>query len=305
MPLTLKADIQPPPPERIKSDAILLFVSFIWGSGFIAQSIAAQSMGHFTFNGVRFWIGTFFLAVILGKKIRIERNNWPGILLAGLLLFTASTFQQIGLKTTTAANAGFLTGLYVVIIPLLLWLFWREVIHWTTWAAALLAVFGTLLLSTGGAFEPAPGDWFELAGAFVWAGHVIVVGKMARRMDNLQFAMGQFAITAILNTIGAISVERFSVPQPEAWLAVLYSAVFPVGMGFTLQVIGQRNAPTTDAAILFSMEAVFAAILGYFLLGEKLFPLQILGCILIFTAMLLAQFRELLPAATRQKQMIE
>jgi drug/metabolite transporter (DMT)-like permease len=305
MPLTLKPGIKPPPPERIKSDAILLFVSFIWGSGFIAQSIAAESMGHFTFNGVRFWIGTLFLATVLGKRIRVDRKNWAGVLTAGVLLFTASTFQQIGLKTTTAANAGFLTGLYVVIIPLLLWLFWREVIHWTTWAAALLAVIGTLLLSTGGAFDPAPGDWFELAGAFVWAGHVIVVGRMARRMDNLQFAMGQFAITAFLNTLGAILFDRFTVPQPQAWWAVLYSAVFPVGMGFTLQVIGQRNAPTTDAAILFSMEAVFAAVLGYFLLGEQLLPLQILGCLLIFSAMLLAQFREFLPAVSRPKQITD
>lgn len=302
MPLTLKHGFKPAPPERIKSDAILLFVSFIWGSGFIAQSIAAQSMGHFTFNGVRFWIGTLFLAVLLGKKARLERKNWGGVLVAGVLLFTASTFQQIGLKTTTAANAGFLTGLYVVIIPLILWLFWREIIHWTTWVAAFLAVIGTLFLSTGGAFEPAPGDWYELAGAFVWAGHVIMVGRMARRMDNLQFAMGQFAITAFLNTIGAILFDRFTVPQPQAWWAVLYSAVFPVGLGFTLQVVGQRNAPTTDAAILFSMEAVFAALLGYLLLGEQLFPLQIFGCVLIFCAMLLAQFREFLPATIHQKE---
>ncbi len=301
MPLTLKPNFKPAPPERIKSDAILLFVSFIWGSGFIAQSIAAQSMGHFTFNGVRFWIGTLFLAAILGKRARIERKNWAGIFTAGLLLFAASTFQQIGLKTTTAANAGFLTGLYVVIIPLLLWLFWREVIHWTTWVAAFLAVIGTLFLSTGGAFEPAPGDWFELAGAFVWAGHVIVVGRMARRMDNLQFAMGQFAITAFLNTIGVLLFERATVPQAEAWWAVIYSAIFPVGMGFTLQVVGQRHAPTTDAAILFSMEAVFAAVLGYFILNEMLYPLQIFGCLLIFSAMLLAQFREFFPAAARQK----
>lgn len=305
MPLTLKPGFKPPPPERIKSDAILLFVSFVWGSGFIAQSIAAQSMGHFTFNGVRFWIGTFFLAAILGIRIRLERKHWRGIFAAGVLLFTASTFQQIGLKTTTAANAGFLTGLYVVIIPLFLWLFWREVIHWTTWAAAILAVIGTLFLSTGGAFKPAPGDWFELAGAFVWAGHVIVVGRMARRMDNLQFAMGQFAITAFLNTIGAVLFDSSIIPKPEAWWAVLYSAVFPVGLGFTLQVVGQRNAPTTDAAILFSMEAVFAAVLGYFLLGEQLFPLQIFGCLLIFSAMLLAQFREFLPAAASPKKIAD
>ncbi|MEW6178389.1 MAG: DMT family transporter [Chloroflexota bacterium] len=294
MPITLKHGYKPAPPERIKSDALLLFVSFVWGSGFIAQSIAAQSMGNFTFNGVRFFLGAVFLAVLLGKKIRFEQEHLKGVLIAGVLLFAASTLQQIGLETTTAANAGFLTGLYVVIIPLMLWLFGRETIHWTTWTAAILAVIGTLFLSTGGAFEPAAGDWFELAGAFVWAGHVIMVGKMSRKMNNLQFAMGQFTVTAVLNSLGAILLERNTAPLPPAWGAVLYSAIFPVALGFTLQVIGQRNAPTTDAAILFSMEAVFAALLGYLFLKEQLLPLQIFGCFLIFVAMLLAQFRQFL-----------
>ncbi len=298
MPLTLKNGLHPPTAQRIKSDSILLFVSAVWGSGFIAQSIAAETMGNFTFNGIRFAFGAVFLALLVRFRVRSLVENLGGVILAGGLLFGASTLQQVGIKTTTAANAGFITGLYVVIIPILLFIFTRQKIHWSTWVAALFAVTGTLFLSTGGAFNPAPGDWFELGGAFLWAAHVIVVGRMARRMDNLVFSFGQFAITAVLNGTCALLFESTLPPPAQpAWLAVLYSAIFPVGLGFTLQVIGQRNAPTTDAAILFSMEAVFAALFGYWLLNETLLPLQIFGCLLILTAMLLAQLRQLLPSS--------
>lgn len=294
MPLTVKNGLRPPTAERIKSDSILLFVSAVWGSGFIAQSIAAETMGNFTFNGIRFAFGALFLVLLVRFRLRSLRENLGGVTLAGALLFGASTLQQVGIKTTTAANAGFITGLYVVIIPILLFLFARQKIHWSTWAAALLAVTGTLFLSTGGAFEPAPGDWFILGGAFLWAAHVIVVGRMARRMDNLVFSFGQFAITAVLNAACALLFEaNLPPPAQPAWLAVLYSAIFPVGLGFTLQVIGQRNAPTTDAAILFSMEAVFAALFGYWLLNEILLPLQVFGCLLILVAMLMAQLRHI------------
>jgi drug/metabolite transporter (DMT)-like permease len=279
-----------PAGHRLKSDAILLLVSAVWGSGFIAQRIAAETMGNFTFNGTRFILATFLLSVLIRFRIDISRANIGWTILAGSVLFCASTLQQVGIKTTTAGNAGFITSLYVVIIPILLVIFTRQRIRWTTWSAALLAVIGALLLSTGGRFRPAQGDWIELAGALMWAVHVIVVGKMARRMDNLQFAIGQFAVCGLLNIFIALAVEipTFS-SETAAWLAVLYSAVFPIGLGFTLQVIAQRHAPTTDAAIIFSMEAVFAAIFGYFLLDEKLVPLQIAGCVLIILAILLAQ----------------
>lgn len=279
--------------QRIKTDGLLLFVSAVWGSGFVAQRIASESMGHFTFNGVRFFLGALFLLTLVRFRLRIERSDLRWVLFAGGLLFGASTFQQVGIKTTTAANAGFITGLYVVIIPIILFFFGRQRIHWSTWTAAILAVIGALFLSTGGQFEPAPGDWYELAGAFLWAAHVIVVGKMARQMDALQFSIGQFLITGVLNALCGLFFETGTSPLPAAWLSVLYSAIFPVGLGFTLQVIGQKTAHTTDAAIIFSMEAVFAALAGYLFLNEILVPLQLLGCAFILAAMLLAQLRQM------------
>ncbi len=278
--------------HRLKSDAILLFVSAVWGSGFIAQRIAADRMGNFTFNGARFLLATMLLLFLVRFRINFTRSDLGWTVLTGSVLFCASTLQQVGIRTTTAGNAGFITGLYVVIIPILLVIFNRQRIHWSTWSAAGMAVLGTLLLSTGGQFQPVIGDWIELAGAFLWAVHVILVGKMARRMDNLQFTIGQFAVCGLLNLFFGLLLEFPPLPGDMiGWLAVVYSTIFPIGLGFTLQVIAQRRAPAADAAIIFSMEAVFAALLGYWLLSESLLPLQIAGCALIILAILVAQLR--------------
>jgi drug/metabolite transporter (DMT)-like permease len=294
--------------QRLRSDALLLFVSAVWGSGFVAQRIAAGRMGNFTFNGARFLLAAFLLITLVGFKIRIPRNDIAWTALAGSILFAASTLQQVGIKTTTAGNAGFITGLYVVIIPILLAVFARQRVSSPIWAAALLAAGGTMLLSTAGQFKPASGDWIELAGAFLWAAHVIVVGRMARRMDSLQFAIGQFFVCGLLNVLFGMLVEFPTLPADVlGWMAVLYSALLPIGLGFTLQVIAQRHAPPADAAVIFSMEAVFAALFGYWLLAETLLPLQIAGCAVILLAIVIAQLRpgELAPKSAGDTQPME
>lgn len=287
----------PLPGQRLKSDALLLFVSAVWGSGFVAQRIAAGQMGNFTFNGLRFLLAGLLVLALVRFKFNIGRENLGWMALAGTVLFAAATLQQVGIKTTTAGNAGFITGLYVVIIPIFLTIFSRQRIHWTTWTAAGLAVVGTLLLSGGGRYKLATGDGIVLLGAFFWALHVILVGKMARRMDNLHFAIGQFVICGLLNMIFGLIFEFPPLPSSAtAWLAVLYSAILPIGLGFTLQVVAQRRAPTADAAIIFSMEAVFGALFGYWFLAEFLLPLQILGCAVILLAIFIAQLRPGEPA---------
>ncbi len=284
--------------RRLRSDALLLFVSAAWGSGFIAQRIAAGRMGNFSFNGARFLLAALLLLFLVRFKIKIPRSDLGWTVLAGAILFAASTLQQVGIRTTTAGNAGFITGLYVVIIPILLAIFGRQRLRATVWTAALLAAAGTMLLSTAGQFKPASGDWIELAGAVLWAVHVIIVGKMARRMDSLQFTIGQFAVCGLLNAVFGLLLEFPPLPGDAVeWLAVLYSALVPIGLGFTLQVVAQRHAPPADAAIIFSMEAVFAALFGYWLLAETLLPLQILGCAVIILAILIAQLRAGVPAA--------
>ncbi len=278
--------------RRIRSDALLLFVSAVWGSGFAAQRIAAARMGNFTFNGARFLLAALLLLLLMRFKLRISRADLAWTALAGAILFAASTLQQVGIKTTTAGNAGFITGLYVIIIPILLAIFGRRRVSAATWIAAVLAAGGTMLLSTAGQFKPATGDWIELAGAFLWAVHVIVVGRMARQMDSLQFSVGQFAVCGLLNAVFGLLLEYPPFPNdPVGWTAVVYSAALPIGLGFTLQVVAQRHAPPADAAIIFSMEAVFAALFGYWLLAESLLPAQIAGCAAILLAIVMAQLR--------------
>jgi drug/metabolite transporter (DMT)-like permease len=165
-------------------------------------------------------------------------------------------------------------------------------VSWVTWAAAGVAVFGALLLSTGGEFRLNPGDLLELIGALVWAVHVLLVGWLARRMDVLAFVIGQSLVCALLNLACAAAFDLATLPGLlSAGWTVLYTGVFSIGVGFALQGLGQRHAPAADAALILSLEAVFAAIFGFLLLGERLAPLQVIGCLLILGAILRVQFR--------------
>ncbi|MHB8193916.1 MAG: DMT family transporter [Bellilinea sp.] len=287
--------------RRIKFDGFLVLTALVWGSGFVAQRIAAASMGSYTFNAGRFILGAVIVFSVAGFRWQVQKDQLRWMGLAGLVLFCGSTLQQLGMKTTTAGNAGFLTSLYVVIIPFLLLVFARQKIQAVIWVAIGLAALGALLLSTGGQYQPAPGDWLVLAGALFWAAHVIIVGTRGRQSEPLMFTVGQFAVAAVINLIFALLFDYGkTAPQPEAWLALLYSAVVPVGIGFTLQVIGQRHAPPIDAALIFSLEAVFAALIGYLILNERLLPIQLLGCGLILLAIIITQINSYKQIATNK-----
>ncbi len=277
---------------RLKSDLILLLAAFIWGSSFAAQRVAAEHLGPFLFNGLRFLVGAAVLFPLVRFQPRIARRNLPWVALAGSVLFLASFLQQVGMKYTTAGNAGFITGLYVVLVPLLLVIGLRQQVGWATWVAAMVATLGTLLLSTGGELRVNPGDALELAGALAWAVHVILVGWLARRVDVLSFVIGQNLISGLLNLVCAGMWDLPTLPGllPAGW-TVLFTGVFSIGAGFALQAQGQKHAPASDAALILSLEAVFAAVFGFLLLGERLAPLQLLGCGLILAAILTVQLR--------------
>lgn len=277
---------------RLKADLTLLFVSIIWGSAFAAQRVIGEMGNVFLFNGLRFLLGALLLWPFLRGKSSLGRPGWKWVFIAGTVLFIASALQQAGLMFTTAGNAGFITSLYVVLVPIVLFFGWKERPFWTQIVAVFLAIGGGYLLSTGGEFHIQPGDLLELAGAFFWAFHVVMLGKFASRYDALRFSAGQFLVSGVLN----IGVGAFTetIPMAQIWLfagAVLYTAIFSVAVGYTLQVWAQRHTPPTDAAILLSLEAVFAVLFGWLLLGEVLSPVQAIGCGLIFIAVLLAQIR--------------
>lgn len=278
--------------NRLRGDVILLFTALIWGSAFVAQRVAAQELGNFWFNGFRFVLGALVLLPLVRFRQHFDRELLKWVALGGGLIFIAGNLQQAGLATTTAANAGFLTTLYTIFVPLILAIVWRQKSDWSIWVAAILAILGGWLLSTGGMYEPASGDVLEVLGAFVWAFHVIVISRAVRVMDALPFSVGQFLVCAVLN----LTTATFFEPLPvnaflSSWWTVAYAGFLSVGVAYTLQVVGQKFAPPGDAAILLSMEAVFAALFGWLLLQEGLTSMQLAGCGFILGAVMLVQLR--------------
>ena len=286
---------------RLKSDFILLLVALIWGSAFAAQRVAADHLGPFLFNGVRFIIAVLVLLPMARFRLKVARGILPWVALAGIVLFTASALQQAGMQYTTAGNAGFITGLYVVLVPLVMVVFLRQPVSRWTWLAAGIATIGALLLSTGGEIKLNPGDALELAGAGAWAVHVLLVGWLARRTDVLSFVILQDLVSAVLNVVFSLFTDISTLPEllPAAW-AVLYTGIFSIGIGYALQGIGQRHAPPADAAIILSLEAVFAALFGFMFLNERLLPVQVLGCFLILAAIIQVQLRPVFRKAAVQ-----
>jgi drug/metabolite transporter (DMT)-like permease len=284
------------PSQRLKADITLLIVAAIWGSAFVAQRLVAAQVGVFLFNGLRFMLAVL---VLLPLALRSERPRQPWkagdrwlVALLGVLLASGAALQQWGLRYTTAANAGFVTGLYVVIIPFVLAFGWRETPRTVIWLASALGAVGLFLLSTSGTFLINPGDALELAGAFVWAFHVILLGRLVQRLDILTLSVVQYLLCGALSLLLAFFVEgQFQIGTFDGWMALVYTGLFSVGLGYTLQAVGQRHAPPADAAILLSMESVFAALFGWWILGEGLSGVQLLGCALMFAGIVLAQLR--------------
>lgn len=280
--------------ERLRADLLLLLVAVIWGSAFVAQRVAAQKIGIHYFNGLRFMLAVLFLLLPawshLVAWLRATDKALGGIVLAGLLLFGGTTLQQWGLRYTTAGNAGFITGLYVVFIPLILAFGWRQRLKRTIWLAAVCSAAGLFLLSTEGKFTINRGDALVLAGAVVWACHVILIGRLVRRIAVLPLAIGQYVVTGALSLAVSLGFEpRTSQALGELWWTVAYTGILSVGFGYTLQAVGQKVAPPTDAAIILSSEAVFAALSGWLILDERLSAWQLAGCTMIFVGIILAQ----------------
>lgn len=292
--------------KRLRADLILLLVALIWGSAFAAQRVAAEYLGFFLFNGTRFLVGGLTVyAIAFGRGIPFfkgfSRLEMIGGLLGGLCIFWGANLQQAGLEYTTAGKAGFITGLYVVLVPLLIaltsaWKRWRgengrrPALPWTIWAAAGCAAAGLYFLSAAETVSLNPGDGIVLAGTLFWALHIILIGWLANRTNTLRFAFLQYLFCGILNVIlGSVFEAGTWAGLLPGWWTVAYVGIFSVGLAYTLQVEGQKMAPEADASIILSMEAVFAAVFGWITLGEALSSLQLLGCSLIFAGMLLAQ----------------
>ena len=303
---------------RFRADLVLLLVALIWGSAFAVQRIAARYFDPFTFNGLRFLLGGLVLLPFskmnplnkanrpqIGMNIGARKaylfpvSDWKSlffIILAGGLLFGAAGLQQAGLETTTAGNAGFITTLYIVLVPIILMLFWREKIHWVSWLGAGIAISGSLLLSTRGTLHLASGDALVMGGALLWALHLILVSRAAKHMDVLTFSTGQYIVAGMVNILVSMGMQLPFSGLTSGWWTIIYIGLLSTAVGYTLQVVGQKYAPPTDATILLSMEAVFAAVTGFIFLGEIMQPVQLAGCGLILLAVIVTQLFAIRPS---------
>ena len=282
----------------MQANLMLLVTAAIWGFAFVAQRVAMDHMGPFSFNAVRFLLGAASLLPLIwffSRKKAVATTTaaktsiWLAGGVAGAILFVAAALQQVGLLDTTAAKAGFITGLYMILVPFL-GLFLRHVTGLNAWLGALLALVGLYLLSINADFSMSRGDFLMFVGAIFWACHILWIDFIGRRVNALQLSAVQFLACGLLSSVAAFWLETPTFASVLlAWPAILFASFISVGLAYTLQVVAQKRAKPTHAAIIMSMEAVFAAIGGVVFLDENLPMRGWIGCGLMMTGMLLSQ----------------
>jgi drug/metabolite transporter (DMT)-like permease len=290
---------------RIQANLLLLLAGAIWGMGFVAQSTAMQTMGPLLFVGLRFLVATICVVPLAWREqrkasSRLTQKQWLAFGWVGLMLFATITAQQFGLLTTSVTNSGFLTGLYVVMTPILGIVLFRQFPHVVVWPAALCTLGGIFLLSGGTLSGLTTGDWLTILAAFFAALQALFVARSASQTGlGITLAATQFAVCAVLGLTGAILFEPVGLDALQgAAIEVLYAGVFSGAIAFTLMAIGLRYTTASQAAIFLSSEAVFAAMFGALFLGERLPPIGLVGCALMLLAMLTV---EIVPALQRKR----
>jgi drug/metabolite transporter (DMT)-like permease len=290
---------------RVQANLVLLLAAAIWGGGFVAQSTAMRAIGPFWFIGLRFAVATVVVLPFVWLEARkaatpLTRRNIESFLFVGLALFGGAATQQIGLQTTTVTNSSFITGLYVVFVPMIAVVFLRRPPHWVVWPAALMALTGIYMLSGGSFSRLTIGDLLTVVCAIFWAIQITLAGTAVGETGRpLAISATQFAVTAVAALAVAIVAEPISLDAISGAIwEILYVGVFSSGLAFALQIIGQRYTTSSQAAIFLSSEALFGASLGALILGETVPPLGYVGCALMFSAMLMV---ELLPEMVRRR----
>jgi drug/metabolite transporter (DMT)-like permease len=284
---------------RLTANLLLTLTAVIWGTAFVAQNLGMKDIGPLAFTGIRFLLGALIVLPLAMREYRrlnarhhgFTPREWLGAAGLGLLLAGGATLQQVGIVGTTVTNAAFFTVLYVPLVPLFGWLLFRAHPHWSVWPAAGGCVAGTWLLGGGELSSLSTGDWWVLAGALFWAGHVLLVGRVAAAKGAaITVACTQFVVCGAACLAVALIAEPITVAAlVSATPAILYAGILSVGVAFTLQVVAQRHTPAPDAAIILSSETLFGALSGALFLGERLDAMQTTGCVLILVCILAVQ----------------
>lgn len=291
--------------KRLGANMLLLLTAAIWGFAFVAQRVGSQYVGAFTFNGVRFALGSISLIPLIlyfdkrkkrgstdeaKVKVNVKKSILPGVVV-GIVLYLAAALQQVGLIYTTVGKASFITGLYMVFVPII-GIFLKHKVEKNSWIGVVIAVIGLYLLSVNENFSIAYGDLLEVIGAIFWAIHILTIGYFSSKMDALKLSCIQFATCSFLSLVTALIFEQITMSGiSQALVAILYGGLLSVGVAYTLQVVAQKNAKPSHAAMILSMESVFGAIGGALLLGESMSSRGYIGCTLIFGGILVSQIR--------------
>lgn len=277
---------------RVQANLLLLLAGVIWGMGFVAQSTAMASISPFLFIGVRSVVASLFIlpfALAEGSRAqtKLKPADYMSFIYVGLAFFTGLALQQFGLITTSVTNAGFLTGLYVVFVPVLGVLLFAQWPHPVVWPSAVACLAGIFLLSGGTLTALKTGDYLIILGAAFWALQVILIGLANRTGRPIAISCIQFATAAAAGLVLAVATEELNWNAVLlTWKEILFTGVFSSGVAFTLQTIGQRYTTSAQAAIFLSSEALFAALFGAIFLGERIAFIGFIGCGLLFLAML-------------------
>ncbi len=297
---------------QLRGAALLMLTALIWGTAFVAQSVGMDHLGPCAFTAVRNYIGCVALLPVIAFASRLRKGKpeddgeqvppakarkrlvlWGAA--CGLLLGSATLLQQAGMQTASPGKAGFLTALYIVIVPVL-GVFLGRRPGLKVWAGVVLALVGAYLLSVKGGEGIATGDLLVIASAVVFSLHILVVDFVPAGVDGVKLSCVQFLVAGLLATVLALLFESFTFSDIlAAWVPLLYTGIISSGVGYTLQILGQRTVNPTVASLILSLESVFAVLAGWVLLGQPLSPRELVGCALVFVAVVLAQLPQKKP----------
>ena len=302
--------------KSLRGSLLLILGSMIWGAAFVAQRVGMDHVGPFTFNGIRMLLA-WLVMIPVTALMEHKNKNTPGYtapdpkdqrlsgVICGALLFIATSLQQMGLVSTTAGKAGFITALYVVLVPVAAWFLFRKNPGKVIWLGVLIAVGALWLLCmpADGGFVLQSGDLLVLGCAVCFTFQILCVDHYAARVSGVKLARDEFLVTGGLSMLIAVATEPISWEGVrEALIPILYAGIMSGAVGYTLQVLGQRDTDPTVASLLMCMEAVFAVLTGVLLIGEKMTVRETVGCVLMFCAVILAQLSPVISSIRRNGQ---
>lgn len=283
------------------SELLLVLAAIVWGFAFVAQKAGMEDIGPMAFNGIRFIIGSISLFPLIwyyDKKDKYKNQNidsthklWKAGIISGLVLFIAASIQQFGIVYTTAGNAGFITSMYVILVPVF-GLAFKQRVNIQTWLGAVVALTGLYFLSVSEGLVLVIGDILVLVSAFFWAAQVLLASYYAPKVNVIKLAAFQFGLTGVLSLIISFFTETYGFENIyAAAIPLLYGGLMSVGLAFTLQLIAQQKANPSHAAIILSTESVFAAIGGWLLLNEELTTIETMGAALMLAGVIFSQLK--------------